>query len=178
MVRQPIDFYSPDTFNYTILEIGADCPTLTVTTYGINSYAVNTFPESSAAGPVRQILSFEIDGDITPPVIQSVTAAPNVLWPPDHSMVPVVISVVATDNYAIASEKIVAVSSNESSNATGDGNTSPDWVITGDLSLELRAKRAGTGNGRVYTITIEVTDTCGNKTQQNTTVAVPKSQHR
>jgi hypothetical protein len=70
MLRQPIDFYSPDTFNYTILEVGAGCPTLTVTTYGINSYAVNTFPELSAAGPVRQILSFQIDADTTPPVIQ------------------------------------------------------------------------------------------------------------
>jgi phosphodiesterase/alkaline phosphatase D-like protein len=175
-LRQPIDFYSPDTFNYTILEIGADCPTLTVTTYGINSYQVNTFPEISAAGPVRQILSFQVDGDIEPPVIQSVSATPNVLWPPNHALIPVVVSVAATDNYAIASQKIVSVTSNEPQNGTGDGDTSPDWVISGDLSLQLRAERVAGGSGRTYTITVEVTDTCGNKSQQTTTVLVPKSQ--
>ena len=174
-LRQPIDFYSPDTFNYTILEVGADCPTLTVTTYGINSYAVNTFPESSSANPVRPILSFQVEGDIEPPTIQSVSAAPNILWPPNHSLVPVTVSVNATDNYAVASEKIVSVTSNQPINGTGDGNTSPDWVLTGDLSLELRAERAGLLNARTYTITVEVTDTCGNKTDQTTTVVVPGS---
>jgi phosphodiesterase/alkaline phosphatase D-like protein len=173
--RQPIDFYSPDTFNYTILDIGADCPTLTVTTYGINSYQVNTFPEASAVGPVRPILSFQIEGDIEPPVIQSVGATPHLLWPPDHTLIPILISVAATDNYAVASAKIVSVTSNAPQNGTGDGNTSPDWVITGNLTLQLRAERAGSGNGRIYTITVEVADTCGNKTYQTSTVTVPKS---
>jgi hypothetical protein len=58
---KPVDFYSPDTFNYTDLGVSADGGTLTVTTYGINSYATNTFPEPSAVGPEREILSFQID---------------------------------------------------------------------------------------------------------------------
>jgi phosphodiesterase/alkaline phosphatase D-like protein len=174
VTRQAIDFYSPDTFNYTTFEIAADCPTLTVTTWGLNSYAVNTFPEASAANPVRRILSFQLDGDIEAPVIQSVTATPNSLWLPNHKMVPVNVSVAATDNCSIVAKKIVAVTSNESANRKGDGNTAVDWTITGDLSLELRAERSGNNAGRIYTITVEVTDQAGNKAQKSTTVTVPK----
>ncbi len=116
-----------------------------------------------------------IVNDIEPPAIQSVTPSQNSLWPPNHSMIPITVSVVATDNCAIESTKIISVTSNESANAQGSGNTSPDCTITGDLALELRAERSGTGSGRVYTITVEVTDTSKNKTQKTTNVTVPKS---
>lgn len=58
--REPIDFFSPDTFNYVTLDIGADGKTLSVNTYGINSYAANTFLEPEQTGAVRHILGFEI----------------------------------------------------------------------------------------------------------------------
>lgn len=58
---QPIDFYSPDTFNYTTFDISADGKTLNINVQGINSSATNTFPEPSAANPVRSILSFSLD---------------------------------------------------------------------------------------------------------------------
>ena len=61
MSRSPVDFYSPDTFNYVTLDVSADGKTLSVNNYGINSYAANTFPEPNAASPVRRILGFEID---------------------------------------------------------------------------------------------------------------------
>jgi 3-phytase/alkaline phosphatase D len=54
------DFYSPDTFNYSILKTSADGSTFTVTIDGINSYPTNSFPQPATAGPVRQILSFQI----------------------------------------------------------------------------------------------------------------------
>jgi alkaline phosphatase D len=53
----PVDFYSPDTFNYTVLTVAADGG-LTVETWGIPSYQQNTFPQN-AREPIR-ILSFEI----------------------------------------------------------------------------------------------------------------------
>lgn len=60
ILRQPVDFYSPDTFNYVTLDISEDGSTLGVNIYGINSYAPNTFPEPDQVGSVRQILGFEI----------------------------------------------------------------------------------------------------------------------
>jgi len=57
---KPVDFFSPDTFNYARLNVSADGSTLTVTINGINSYAVNTFPQPSTSNPDRQILQFQI----------------------------------------------------------------------------------------------------------------------
>jgi phosphodiesterase/alkaline phosphatase D-like protein len=54
------DFYSPDTFNYATLNVSADGSTLTVGVKGINSYAVNAFPQPGAANAVRDILSFQV----------------------------------------------------------------------------------------------------------------------
>ncbi len=59
-LRQPVDFYSPDTFNYVTLEISADGKTLSTNLYGINSYSPDTFPSSEQVGSVRRILGFQI----------------------------------------------------------------------------------------------------------------------
>jgi phosphodiesterase/alkaline phosphatase D-like protein len=58
--RSPFDFYSPDTFNYAALDVDPSGQSLTVTIDGMNSYAVNTFPQPGAGNPVRQILQFTI----------------------------------------------------------------------------------------------------------------------
>lgn len=59
-LRQPVDFYTPDTFNYVTLDISADGKTLSVNSYGINSYAANTFLEADRVGAIRRILGFQI----------------------------------------------------------------------------------------------------------------------
>ncbi len=64
--RQPIDFYSPDTFNYTTLEVSADGKTLTVKSVGINSTTQNSASEYSTNNPAREILSFQIDANPEP----------------------------------------------------------------------------------------------------------------
>jgi uncharacterized repeat protein (TIGR03803 family) len=97
--------------------------------------------------------------------IQGVAASPAVLWPPNHKMVPVTVSVSATDNCGPVHSRIVSVSSNEGSAA--------DSEITGDLTANLRAERSGKGAGRVYTITVECTDDFGNKTNGVAHVTVP-----
>jgi phosphodiesterase/alkaline phosphatase D-like protein len=58
--RAPVDFFSPDTFNYSTLDVTPDGKTLTVKLYGINSYAANTFPEPDQVGDVRLIQSFQV----------------------------------------------------------------------------------------------------------------------
>jgi phosphodiesterase/alkaline phosphatase D-like protein len=66
-LRQPVDFYSPDTFNFNTLDISADGGTLTVTSIGINSYPVNSRPEYDPVNnPARQIFSFQVDAFAAP----------------------------------------------------------------------------------------------------------------
>lgn len=115
--------------------------------------------------------------DTTPPVITSVTANPDVLWPPNHKFVNISVSAQVTDTCDRTTWKIISVTSNEPVNGHGSGHTSPDWEITGDHTLKLRAERSGEGDGRIYTITVQATDTSGNLSEPGTvTVTVPKSQ--
>jgi hypothetical protein len=68
--------------------------------------------------------------------------------------------------------RIVSVTSNEPVTGQGD-HTSPDWVVTGNLTLDLRAERSGVGNGRLYWIKVRCTDDSGNSSTRTATVRVP-----
>jgi hypothetical protein len=113
--------------------------------------------------------------DTTAPEIASASAKPNTLVQANHQMVPVSVAVSATDNCDHSSCRIVAVTSNEPEDGLGDGDTSPDWEITGNLTLNLRAERSGKGTGRVYTITVECKDSAGNSSTKTATVSVPRN---
>jgi hypothetical protein len=112
--------------------------------------------------------------DTTPPSIAALAASPNVLWPPNHQMVPVVLAADVGDLVDGAPEtRIISVSSSEPDDGHGDGHTTGDWAITGPLSLALRAERGGGGGGRVYRITVESRDRFGNASRRTTAVGVP-----
>jgi len=66
--------------------------------------------------------------------------------------------------------------SNEPVNGTGDGDLSPDWEVVDAHHVRLRAERAGTGSGRIYTINAACSDASGNVAQKGATVSVPRSQ--
>ena len=116
--------------------------------------------------------------DTTPPTIHSVSASPDVLWPPNHKMVEVTVTVVATDICDAAPVCwILGVNSNEPINGPGDGNTEPDWEYTDEpLVVLLRAESAGVGTGRVYSILVECMDASGNITTAMVEVIVPHDQ--
>jgi hypothetical protein len=157
------------------LELGTNIVSVTV--------AGNSGGESSCDSTI-------IVQDTIPPVITNKTLSPSTLWPPNHKMVPIKISVVAQDACCVDNWKIISVTSNETvakargksngkanNSGNGSGNTSPDWTITGDHGLSLRAERAGTGTGRVYTITVQAQDCAGNLSEPATlTVTVPHDQ--
>ncbi len=107
----------------------------------------------------------------------SVSACPNLLWPPNHKMVPVKINV-SSDYFGPEDTcQITSVSSNEPEDGIGDGHFTPDWEITGDLTVDLRAERSGLGSGRIYTITVEcVDDASGTTATASTEVVVPQNQ--
>ena len=110
--------------------------------------------------------------DSTAPTITSVSASPATIWPPNHKMVPVTVTASATDTCGAATCTIASITSNESVNGDGDGNTSVDWQITGPNTANVRAERSGGGSGRVYTLTVRCTDPSGNASTGTTTVAV------
>jgi hypothetical protein len=127
-----------------------------------------------------------LDVTVTPETVPpTIKLLPSIqLWPPDHTyhtvtMAQMVESV--SDNcssLSIGDVVIEKVTSDEPDNALGDGNTINDIVIAPDCrSVQLRAERAGTGDGRVYTITLRLKDSNGNVTQQDFEVSVPHSQN-
>ena len=104
------------------------------------------------------------------------------LWPPNHSYHTInVADLVASvsDNCSsnlLNSVVIASVSSDESENGNGDGNTLNDIVIAADCkTVQLRAERQGGGNGRVYRINFAVTDSAGNTSTATGKVYVPKN---
>jgi len=166
--------------------------TATATDVVDGAVAVNCFPASGSTFAVGttnvQCSASDIRGntssgsfnvtvvlDNTPPVVSSVTASPSSLWPPNHQMANVTISVTATDNLDPSPvSQIVSISSNQPINGTGDGDVAPDWAITGPLTAQLRAERAQ-GNDRTYTITLSTCDFTGNCTTSTVLVKVTQS---
>jgi len=116
--------------------------------------------------------------DMEAPIITGPSANPSSLWPPNHKLVDLIVSYNVTDNCdpSSAITCTLSMSSNEPINGTGDGDTTPDWEIVDAHHLRLRAERAGSGNGRIYTITITCTDSAGNSSSQSVTVRVPRDQ--
>ncbi|HEX3282829.1 MAG TPA: choice-of-anchor Q domain-containing protein, partial [Pyrinomonadaceae bacterium] len=139
---------------------------------------------TSSAGPT---CNFKITVKDTQPPVIVLTAQPIKLWPADHKYVTLKVSdLVASvrDNcgrkVGMSSVRISSVTSDEpdDANGAGDGNTTNDIVIAGDCkSVQLRAERMGNGNGRVYTITLKVTDAAGNVATATAKVTVPHSQN-
>ena len=114
--------------------------------------------------------------DTTPPQINA-TVTPNELWPPNHEYVEVKANVTAYDIGDPAPKiTLVSVTSNETDNGIGDGNTVNDFVIMDNFTFNIRAERAGTGSGRIYTITYKATDVSGNYATASVTITVAHNQ--
>lgn len=113
--------------------------------------------------------------DTAPPIINSISANPNVLWPPNRKMVDVMVAVDCEDICDPAPVCfIVGVTCNEPISDPGEGND-PDWDYTDDpLVVLLRAECAGSGSGRVYTIHVNCVDASGNTATATVDVIVPR----
>ncbi len=139
----------------------------------LGRHVITVIADDGFGGASRAEVVIEVV-DTTPPEIHSAIATPNTLWPPNHKMRPAVITVDVTDICdANPTCRIVSVASNEPANGIGDGNTQPDWEITGALTLNVRAERSGPGAERIYTITVRCTDVSGNASTTNVVVKVP-----
>jgi hypothetical protein len=130
-----------------------------------------TATASNSAGTASCTFTVTVN-DTEAPVIHNLSASPNSLWPPNHKMKDVAVNYTTTDNCPGPISCTLSVTSNEAVNGTGDGNTSPDWVVINDHNVQLRAERAGGGDGRIYTITTTCHDQNGNTSSATTTVTV------
>lgn len=98
-----------------------------------------TWTEMDGSGKRASCAQRVIVWDTTPPQIVRIVATPNVLWPPNHRMIPVNLNVEAVDNCDPSPVvRITHITSNEPQNASA-----PDWEITGPQSVNLRAERFG-----------------------------------
>jgi pectin methylesterase-like acyl-CoA thioesterase len=105
--------------------------------------------------------------DATAPVIQSLSATPSTLSPPNGRMIDVTVTATVTDAAdATPTTRIVSVTANQGQDIAGD------FVITGPLTVQLRAER-DRGQTRVYTITVESRDDAGNVSTGTVNVTVP-----
>jgi hypothetical protein len=148
------------------------------------------YSATDAAGLRAHCSSSVTVGDTTPPAITALTVTPTYLWPPDHKMRSVTLTVTASDRCSPATPlcHLTAIRSNEPINGLGDGDTAPDWEITGPLTAMLRSERGGTYTigaapdisrpGRIYTLEMTCTDDVGNRAVRTTTVSVPHDQRK
>jgi hypothetical protein len=113
--------------------------------------------------------------DTTPPTINNLTATPLNIWPVNHKMVDVTIAADVVDNCDTAPvTRIVSVAANQPILGPGSGNTTPDYIITGNLTLTLRAERTG-NQDRIYTVTVTSTDFSGNTSTSTVLVYVSQT---
>lgn len=156
---------------------GAGCGTVTCDHPSGSFFPVGetTVTCTSTAGPA---CSFKVNvEDAQAPAVVNLSASPASLWPPNHKMREVTVNYDASDNCGGGVNCVIAsVSSDEPVNGTGDGDTAPDWLIVNNHHVQLRAERAGGGDGRTYTITVACTDASGHTTTKTVNVSVPRSQ--
>jgi hypothetical protein len=82
------------------------------------------------------------------------------------------------DNVGFDDLLITSVSSDEEENGKGDGNTVDDMVLVDCQEVKLRKERSGSGNGRVYSINVAVTDNAGNTASAICYVNVPHNKKK
>ena len=119
--------------------------------------------------------------DTTAPSL-TVTLSPNALWPPNHRLVQVTATVVASASCdPHPAVVLLSITSNEPDDGLGDGDQPNDIQAVGGgpipfgtdvQSFLLRAERSGMGTGRIYTVTYMARDASGNQSSASAQVSV------
>ncbi len=147
------------------------CPTADATALTSEASVNSSTPDPN---PGNNAAALTITAANPQPVLTHVATDKQELWPANHKMVDVTVSYTVTDNCGPLTNSL-RVESNEPVNDTGDGNTSPDWEVIDEQHVRLRAERAGSGSGRIYTISVTSTDNAGTTSTKSVAVRVPKS---
>ena len=127
---------------------------------GGRTYTLVVTCRDSAGNAASSAVAVVVPPDLTAPVIQSVTATPGQIWPPNGKMVNVTVAISATDNVDAlpqCSVKAVVVS----------GGPASDGVVTGTFTASVRAEK-----DQSYTIKVVCRDAAGNASYGSTSVVV------
>ncbi|MGH9458320.1 MAG: hypothetical protein ACRD2J_11860 [Thermoanaerobaculia bacterium] len=137
----------------------------TLTGEGANQSASATcadFADNTASGIVDGIHI-----DLTAPLLACV-AAPDSIWPPNHQMVPVTVTIDLSDALSGPLGFTLDVATSDEPDQTGEKDDLPDdmqqfALTTADTEGLVRAERFSEGDGRLYTFGYGATDLAGNQ---------------
>jgi hypothetical protein len=128
-----------------------------------------------AAGNTNTCTTVVTVVDQTAPIITSLVPSRRILYPAWWQMVPVKLYVTAADNCDLTPRcRVISVTSSGLPGKSDDTGGKTNWVITGDLSLELRAIPSTRRVTRIYRITVECVDAADNRTTRTTSVTVAR----
>ncbi len=141
----------------------ASCPApVTITAEGAGQVITRTAVDK--AGNTASA-SVTLNIDKTAPVAD-ISAAPNILWPPNHKMVNVAMNGGSSDASSGVASVVITV--------TDEYGTVQPTTNGFNTTLPLEAWREGTDmDGRHYTITAVITDKAGNRTTVTTEAVCP-----
>jgi hypothetical protein len=140
--------------SFTAPWVGIGGQQMTFQLTATDNYAAN--PRSGVAVAVVNVLNAN-----DPPNCSLARPSVTSIWPPNHALVPVSILGITDPDASNFTLRVTGVTQDEPTNGLGDGDTAPDAMITIGAkadSVNLRAERAGNGNGRVYRISFTATD--------------------
>lgn len=151
---------------------------LGLSTYGSAPAGVGG-PAGGFGDPMVALAETWLVRDGTPPTIVFELSTTE-LWPPNHTMHTVAAGISAVDDTDPNPSVEITVVSSEPDDGLGDGDTPNDWAVIdngdGTYDVQVRAERAGNGDGRIYTITVTATDAYGNTAVVSGEVSVSHSQ--
>ncbi|MDA0744994.1 MAG: right-handed parallel beta-helix repeat-containing protein [bacterium] len=108
-----------------------------------------------------------------PPNCAAAVASIEQIWPPNHKMTDIEIVGVTDPDGDPVTITIQKITQDEPVNSQGDGNSEADGAGLGASTAQVRAERAGGGNGRVYEIFFLADDGKGGECPGSVTVCVP-----
>jgi uncharacterized repeat protein (TIGR01451 family) len=147
------------------------CSVANGTTVKNTASAIATTPPDDNSANDSASASFTVSNPV--PVVTA-SVAISQLKQNNHELVNVGLAASVTDGPCPTSPLVVQVFSNEDDQpSNGDDQFSPDAKDIGVGTLSLRQERVGSGDGRVYLIVVQATDTAGGTGFATVTVVVP-----
>jgi hypothetical protein len=131
------------------------------------------FPTLHSDLPYRHGDAFvaRISAPNQPPVCTAAAATPATIWPPNGRLVPIAIQGVTDPEGGPVTFAITGIFQDEPL-----AGQAPDATGLGTGTAQVRAERAGGGDGRVYHLTFTATDEQGASCQGTVTACVPHDQ--